>query len=63
MKFFECCRYCPDTKRHAGCHSECPEYIEQRKLLDEHNLMLRQKQFEESLRPFPKRSKETKYKY
>lgn len=26
MGFFECCRGC--QKRHAGCHSECKDYID-----------------------------------
>lgn len=35
MSFFECCHYCVAPKRHAGCHSTCPEYIKQRKQWDE----------------------------
>lgn len=35
MGFFECCRVCPSTKRHRGCHSTCPDYKEQKKLFEE----------------------------
>ncbi len=28
--FFECCRYCVAPKRHPGCHSTCPDYLQQR---------------------------------
>ena len=36
MGFFECCRYCKAPKRYPGCHSECPEYIERKKLWEEY---------------------------
>lgn len=27
QNYFECCRHCTAPKRHAGCHSSCPEYL------------------------------------
>ncbi len=65
MGFFECCHKCIAPKRHPGCHSECPEYIEQRKLLDQRNEAEKQRKFEDSLVPAP-RSKvkdKSKFKY
>lgn len=32
MGCFECCHHC--TKRYLGCHSECPEYIADKKTWD-----------------------------
>lgn len=34
MGFFECCRICPESKRHLGCHSDCPDYIKDKQALD-----------------------------
>ncbi len=31
----KCCFQC--AERHVGCHSECPDYIAERKALDEKN--------------------------
>jgi hypothetical protein len=31
MSFFECCRDCPSTKRHPGCHGNCKDYLDQKK--------------------------------
>lgn len=30
----KCCLGCQPPKRHAGCHSTCPEYKEQRATID-----------------------------
>ena len=34
----KCCFQC--AKRHIGCHSECPDYIAERKALDEKNALM-----------------------
>lgn len=39
MGFFECCHNC--TKRHLGCHSECLDYMEQKKSWDKCQELLR----------------------
>lgn len=41
-----CCKYCFPPKRHLGCHSTCPEYLEEKKDLDRRN-KLRQKKLKE----------------
>lgn len=33
----DCCKKCVPPKRHPKCHADCPEYQEQRKVLDEQN--------------------------
>lgn len=30
----KCCIFCIAPKRHLGCHSTCPEYLEEKKKLD-----------------------------
>jgi hypothetical protein len=42
MGFFDCCRVCKAPKRHPGCHSKCPEYIEQSKLWEQQKKAMRQ---------------------
>ena len=34
----DCCRYCVAPKRHVGCHSECKEYIEQKRIHEKKRL-------------------------
>lgn len=41
-----CCKCCVPPKRHIGCHSNCPEYLEEKKNLDRLN-KLRQKKLKE----------------
>ena len=33
MKLFEECRYC--DRRYVGCHANCPDYLRDKKRLDE----------------------------
>lgn len=35
MKLFECCHHCTAPKRHPGCHDRCPEYKEQKEILEQ----------------------------
>lgn len=42
MASFDCCLYCPKTKRHAGCHSSCPDYIEAKADLEKRKDFLKQ---------------------
>lgn len=30
-----CCRDCVAPKRHVGCHSDCPDYLEEKRIHDE----------------------------
>jgi len=31
----KCCKGCVAPKRHSGCHSKCPEYLEEKRLWEE----------------------------
>lgn len=44
----DCCEHCVAPKRHACCHSTCPEYKKQREKLDAHNDLVRRKRQEEN---------------
>ena len=44
MGFFECCHYCKPPKRHPGCHDNCHDYTEQKKLYNERKFIERQGQ-------------------
>lgn len=35
----KCCWHCVAPKRHVGCRSKCPEYLAERKALDEQNAL------------------------
>ena len=35
MGLFECCKKCVPPKRHAGCHSNCPDYKKCKDILEE----------------------------
>ena len=30
-----CCRDCVAPKRHVGCHSDCPDYLKEKRIHDE----------------------------
>lgn len=30
----KCCKDCIPPKRHLGCHSNCPEYLKEKQLLE-----------------------------
>ena len=46
MKVIECCHHCVPPKRHEGCHSHCPEYIEERDAYTAERDAIRQKRKE-----------------
>ncbi len=51
MEFFECCHHCPSTKRHPGCHGDCPDYAAENARWTEHKETVRQARLEEYLEP------------
>lgn len=39
----KCCKGCVAPKRYIGCHSECPEYLMEKKLWDEQKKVISEK--------------------
>ena len=44
-----CCYGCEKPKRHVGCHSTCPEYLEQHKANEELKKKIRNEQWNYSM--------------
>ena len=38
----KCCQFCVAPKRHLGCHSDCPEYIEEKAQWEEERARIAQ---------------------
>lgn len=52
----KCCKGCVAPKRHSGCHSKCPEYLQEKELWEEQRKAIsQQRQAENNL--YEQRSK------
>lgn len=40
----KCCKDCVAPKRYPGCHSNCPEYLMEKKLWDEQKKIISEQQ-------------------
>lgn len=61
MKFFECCRVCPKTKRHVGCHSDCKDYLKDKEKFETLKIAIRRQQ-EKEFQELPVKIKLSKYR-